>query len=657
MVPRELARQFIDIEAVVDRDEEETDGGEDEDNIREFIVRDPVEPEDRPQRQRPITAFYPLVDAEAAEELAGHYTESACRERAQLDSAAIAELSTSITRAFVPPCATQAITPGSWVRVQRGQYARKLAYVEDVQDGRVTVWRRSRQSSKSHKSSKSFKDGLVRLRYGADMVSALADPPREHEIAPFLGLSWIPMEALDYIVHQAYIATLAEHDRVRVTAGQLMGLEGTIQSIADGNAELAVSNDPVAVVMVRLAELHRLFKPGDDVKIIRGTHTGSTGIVLSNSVDGNEVELVLHSEDNDELVTARSVDVCMDNPALRLAKTPSQDSLHRSQNDLSVDTSMKSMCGDRHPYTGRRVMVIADSFKGHKGYLKFEYNGKFQVQLDAPRGDDENTIFPFIPRQGKESKLAGSSKVEDVKARDTSRSSTPQPTPDTALNIINSLQNTEDLASFIAWDPSSTIEDVEMLASSQAVRQDINALEQAEADDQPSASFPELTPDEHQPEQAEPEPTEPLAFLFLENAQEILSKMRNIALRINSDITHEGLHDGDFVSLCLGTPTVDDGSRKINVSHGGPAYKKIIAIPIENLRPLRAAVGDSVLVVAGPDIGLIGEIREATSTEFLLKAKGKPGKRIRAKVPLVAQLRENVIPRIRKRYGIICNHQ
>ncbi|KZS99821.1 uncharacterized protein LAESUDRAFT_769403 [Laetiporus sulphureus 93-53] len=457
-----------------------------------------------------LQMIYPRADDDGAQALAQHYQELARRERTVIDVEHAAELLLSSETDSKP------ITPGTWVRIQHrhGRYARALAYVERVHEDRLIIWAKVQltgASSTSHvhlpsglvavqstvdgKISGSrkkdtallvrkgiIKDGLIRLRSEAHFVISLTDTPHEDELALFIEIPWIPSEARKEIISRAYIATLAVDDRVRVVSGQLVGLEGSIQSIQDSIAEIAVDIRPIGAATVELAALWRLHMLGDKVEVVRGAHCGSRGFILS--IQMNELNLCLHG--SNQQITVECFNVIMDykptarNPIPISYNQTSQVVINPMEIESHESQSIRVSRQERNPYIGQWVIVISGAWKGHRGLLKFVYNQHHQVQLEAPQGRvklyvakelalyrDSGRIIPLVNNQNGtvEPDWPLEPEMETPALDDGSSTSLPIPEPSDNTHYEP------------AWDPASTEADVEFAALQRRLTADLAALQ------------------------------------------------------------------------------------------------------------------------------------------------------------------------------------
>lgn len=340
---QKLVSRFLDLEAAEDGAEEAELEFDDDDDIEgassglipehaytrllEFVQSDSetIDALDNGSSHRLLATIYRGADNEDARALATRYREMA-REYGNIQSTEETMALVAQSAAGIVPQLVGEIVSEDWARVQRGRYTGALAYVEQVRDDIVSVWVpsrprvrppktqshtekagesatgnpvRSRRASHRASTDRNIRDGLVRLRYKVHKVSPLASAPQEEEIAPFNGVQWISPVAMERIIRRVYIASLAVYDRVRVVAGQLRGLSGMIQNIADGSAEVVVDRDlnPVQVVTVPLDHLERTFKIGDTVRVIRGVHRGSTGFIVT--AGGHDVIVILMNDQSE----------------------------------------------------------------------------------------------------------------------------------------------------------------------------------------------------------------------------------------------------------------------------------------------------------------------------------------------------------------------
>lgn len=104
-----------------------------------------------------------------------------------------------------------------------------------------------------------------------------------------------------------------------------------------------------------------------------------------------------------------------------------------------------------------------------------------------------------------------------------------------------------------------------------------------------------------------------------------------------------------MVSLCLDEPLVDNCGQKLRVHIYSGGIKKTFTIPAKDMEPAAPHIGDYALVIAGQNVGFVGEVKDGSDDLwFLQPPQSKPKKRSRAKsakisIPLIPELAKNLI--------------
>ncbi|KZT11550.1 uncharacterized protein LAESUDRAFT_755189 [Laetiporus sulphureus 93-53] len=524
-----------------------------------------------------LQTIYPRADDDGAQALAQHYQELARRERTVIDVKHAAELLLSSETDSKP------ITPGTWVRIQH--------------------------------------------------------TPHEDELAPFIEIPWIPSEARKEIISRAYIATLAVDDRVRVVSGQLVGLEGSIQSIQDSIAEIAVDIRPIGAATVKLAALWRLHMLGDKVEVVRGAHRGSRGFILS--IQMNELNLCLHG--SNQQITVECFNVIMDykptarNPIPISYNQTSQVVINPMEIESHESQSIRVSRQERNPYIAQQVIVISGAWKGHRGLLKFVYNQHHQVQLEAPQGRvelyvakelalyrDSGRIIPLVNDQNGTVEPDWPLEPEMETPALDDGSSTPLPIPEPS----------DDTHYEPAWDPASTEADVEFAALQRRLTADLAALQ------------PPVTTDDvpHEPIHVT---TELGAILLNPALREVFPILREIPLRMTRQ---EYRNVYQSVYLHMNDLVVDENAQELRVSVYFSGSRRDITVLSKDVEPVRLHVGDTAMVTAGQNTGFVGWVKDANDDLYFLQPRQstRPKKRSRAKsaqksAPLVAEPVGNII--------------
>ncbi|KZT00419.1 uncharacterized protein LAESUDRAFT_718148 [Laetiporus sulphureus 93-53] len=190
---------------------------------------------------------------------------------------------------------------------------------------------------------KLFKDGPLCVSCKVEQLRLL------DKIAPFICLHWISPMSIAQIMQRVYFTSLAINDHVRVTEGELQGIEEIIQSITDESVEVAYGPSQSQVATVAVQQLRRVYKQGDLLDIVDGVNRGCGAGYRSENVQlGAPIQLV--------------------------ATTLSR-SKRRQKNRATY----------QH-FVLKRAMISWGQYKAHKGFIKDEYNDAYQMELDAPRG-------------------------------------------------------------------------------------------------------------------------------------------------------------------------------------------------------------------------------------------------------------------------------
>ncbi|KZT00257.1 uncharacterized protein LAESUDRAFT_718240 [Laetiporus sulphureus 93-53] len=225
---------------------------------------------------------------------------------------------------------------------------------------------------------KRFRDGLVRLKYETRYLGPLIPAPSEDDIEPFVGPDWIPQEAIEDMIHLSNMASLSPRDCIRVTGGELSGLEGVIDSVTDRTATILYGRDSAESTVVSLGSLERIFKPGDAVKV-----------------------LVHHHEHENIEITVRTHDMKMHSVPFRFVTVPEEVQNSHSPSEEQRTRRSAAEESDAHkaglpddgpltdaalePYIMHMVTIIRGGHKGYRGLLKSVYRGRLAVELGYPR--------------------------------------------------------------------------------------------------------------------------------------------------------------------------------------------------------------------------------------------------------------------------------
>ncbi|KZT01497.1 uncharacterized protein LAESUDRAFT_717405 [Laetiporus sulphureus 93-53] len=287
---------------------------------------------------------------------------------------------------------------------------------------------------------KRFRDGLVRLKYETRYLGPLIPAPSEDDIEPFVGPDWIPQKAIEDMIHLSNMASLSPHDCIRVTGGELSGLEGVIDSVTDRTTTILYGRDSAESTVVSLGSLERIFKPGDAVKVLRGSHHGTTGFVLASKPDVSVLSVHHHEHENIE-ITVRTHDMKMHSVPFRFVAVPEEVQNSHSPSEEQRTRRSAAEESDAHkaglpddgpltdavlePYIMHMVAIIRGGHKGYRGLLKSIYRGRLAVELGYPRcrvvsfrqeevgllrlssiSSDKGNIYPLMTREGKISDIS-----------------------------------------------------------------------------------------------------------------------------------------------------------------------------------------------------------------------------------------------------------
>ena len=123
---------------------------------------------------------------------------------------------------------------------------------------------------------KKFREGFLFLQVPAKRVEISDQEISMEESRLFSGQKTETEEVF---------VTAKPGDRVKVLSGELQNLEGSIKSVCRGTALLFVK-ESMPLLETPVSNLKRLFKAGDDVRIIAGTNKGAAGLVVGSEKNG-----------------------------------------------------------------------------------------------------------------------------------------------------------------------------------------------------------------------------------------------------------------------------------------------------------------------------------------------------------------------------------
>ncbi|KAG6807446.1 hypothetical protein H0H92_007518 [Tricholoma furcatifolium] len=163
--------------------------------------------------------------------------------------------------------------------------------------------------------------------------------------------------------------------RVRVVAGELLGMTGTVQEVMDQAASVVLEDPQLGQqpVEFRILDLRAHFIPGDYVKIVYGKHFGEHGFVTE--VTSQAVTIYERRKEQSLVAPVHCVNLFLEPKVISNFNAAKTSPLPRLENPLN------------DPLVGRRVRVILDeTFKNYEGFIKRRMANdpsKIEVELAA----------------------------------------------------------------------------------------------------------------------------------------------------------------------------------------------------------------------------------------------------------------------------------
>ncbi|KAJ3478339.1 hypothetical protein NLI96_g9823 [Meripilus lineatus] len=208
-------------------------------------------------------------------------------------------------------------------------------------------------------------------------VSSLRDalPSGVEELVPFVeaillyglggGIAAIVESTLEKIKYAEVLTLFRRGDRVRAVSGAYIGLEGVLIELSDDDTalvELCTKDDVPNPTNMNVAEIRRVFKPGDNVRVQRGVHIGKQGVVVD-AQDHTLTFSTIRSRDDSGSDTHEKTEVnvfCCD-----------VEHYEPDQMWYSHHSRLSAMANvDVPELLGQRVEIIDGIYRGWSGYLK-----------------------------------------------------------------------------------------------------------------------------------------------------------------------------------------------------------------------------------------------------------------------------------------------
>ncbi|KAK7460942.1 transcription elongation factor spt5 [Stygiomarasmius scandens] len=226
------------------------------------------------------------------------------------------------------------VTPGTWVRVRRGQYAGDLAQVVDITENgeevglkfipRIDLTPRDDGGDKKRKKAAgmrppqrlfnfeevikvhgrnhvskrgpayvfqgdTFKDGFIEKDFKISALILEDVNPTLDEITQFsrrqdgLEESLVDLSIIAEASRKAAISVLQPGDHVEVFEGESAGVHGVVEEISQDVVTISAVGVELEGQKVELParSVRKRFKPGDHVKVMTGKNADETGLVVS----------------------------------------------------------------------------------------------------------------------------------------------------------------------------------------------------------------------------------------------------------------------------------------------------------------------------------------------------------------------------------------